>query len=99
MTYKPEEATVFHGDNEILVRYDYDKGEPMRWNGLTGVGTPEIPPSIEVCEVLYRGHWTPASHFSPAEHADWEQQIMDQLIEKQLEDGPPDWREGCSGDY
>lgn len=40
---------------KFRVMFDYDEGEPERWNGLTGVGNPETPPSLEITAVDFGG--------------------------------------------
>ena len=85
---KNHEAQVFvtdrdGGEVETWARYDYFPGQRGYWNGLKGEGCEEIPPSIEVTEVLYEGHWLPADYFTPGERAQWEEDIMEQIMEKE----------------
>jgi len=78
---KLPELKVWLGDVEVDCDYEYDRGEPERWNGLTGVGNPETPPSVYVTEVCVNGEWLPAEAFDQDQCDKWDQYVMDQLIE------------------
>jgi hypothetical protein len=68
-------------DRSALARFDYEPGEAERWNGLTGVGNPEIPASVEVTEVNIDGHWYGRIDLPPIDWDDLDQQVMDAIIE------------------
>lgn len=64
---KPNEMTVFIGDQEATARFDYEPEERQSWNGLTGVGHPGSPAAVCINEVSIGGsEWISAEHFSPA---------------------------------
>ena len=45
------------GPLDALVEYEYEAGEPERWNAMAGVGNPAIGPSVSVLGVLLNGRW------------------------------------------
>ncbi len=44
-------------DDEIycIVNACFIRGEPERWNGMTGVGNPETPDAVDFSEIYLRG--------------------------------------------
>lgn len=75
------ETTV--DDEPVTVRYDYEAGEPERWNGLTGVGNPASGPIVVVYEIKRSdGVWRTVDPKEP-----WlervEQEIIDVMIERE----------------
>ena len=70
-------AFVSLGDSEVSVSFDYDLGEPERWNGLTGVGNPEVPAYLELTSVLINGVWVGTEVFAEDWIARTEQHLLD----------------------
>ena len=73
-------------DRCVMARFDYDRGEPQRWNGLTGVGNPETPASVQVDDINIDGRWYGRDELPSVDWEDLEQQIMDKIIEIQSEE-------------
>jgi hypothetical protein len=75
-------------DEDAEVRYDYDAGEPERWNGLTGVGNPAIGPSVEIYEYrVGNGPWT-----SPTGKEPWIERVEQEIIDAEAESS---WTRHC----
>ena len=78
----PDHFEIDVDDLPMYFRYDYDRGERERWNGLTGVGNPEIPPSVMVTEVSLDGvTWNDPEMYPQLNMEVIEQEIMDKLAD------------------
>lgn len=48
---QPERKLFLHDDREVVVRYDYDKGEAQWFDAKAGVGSPGYPAEVVITEI------------------------------------------------
>ena len=68
---------VTFGGREVMVEFDYDRGEPQWFDAKAGVGSPGFPPSVEVVGFELDGEYTSL--------ADIEQQLIDAICAEERE--------------
>jgi hypothetical protein len=80
---KLPEFTVFHGDDEVPCRYEYDAGEEQWFDARAGVGSPGYPGGAWVTEVCIAGQWIDVESelFTQEQRDQWDQRITDLIIE------------------
>jgi hypothetical protein len=83
----PTEMTVTIGEQDVSVRYDYDRGEPQSWNGLTGVGSPGYDPCVEITEVRFpAGAWETPDRYPQIDWSMIEDEVLQRLAELYVEE-------------
>ena len=65
--------------HDFRVAFDFDPGEEQSWNGLTGVGSPGYPASVEITDVDFGAGWKPLEAYPQLNIAGIEQAIMDRI--------------------
>jgi hypothetical protein len=83
--YKCGKDTVFLGDKELTVKYDYFAGQPARLYGPPEKCCEGIPARVDIIEVLFEGSWISAQFLGREQSAIWEQQILDRIQTEEQE--------------
>ena len=85
MTAAPEKTLFLHDDREVVVRYDYDKGEREWFDHRAGVGGPGCDPSVTITEIdLGDGFVAPDRCGLPQRTIDGlEEQLMNRLCDEE----------------
>jgi hypothetical protein len=82
----PNEMELHNDLGPYRVRFDYYPGEPMRWNGLTGVGNPASDPSVAITEVNFGRGWESPDVYHEVDWSALESEVMEKLAELEAED-------------
>ena len=81
----PSEMTVFDGDKEFLVRFDYDPGERQWFNPLLGEGSPGYDATVTIYQINIGHGWEDAGIVPVLNLVKYEEQVLEQLQELERE--------------
>jgi hypothetical protein len=74
--------TVFAGDAEVLIEYEFTMGEEAKTNGPPERCYEGTSDEVAICGALINGEWVdPEDVFAPALIEKWEQAIIDSEYE------------------
>jgi hypothetical protein len=77
-------TTVWAGDTELTVEYEFTPGQRERIYGEPENCYPELPPECNVINVLINGSWVdPRDLFSETVVSRWEDKICEDMMETQ----------------
>jgi len=87
MTKTPERTLYLHDDREVVVRFDYDKGEREWFDHKAGVGGPGSDPKVEITEIDLGDGFVPPNRCGLPERiiTGLESQLLDRIQEEQAE--------------
>ena len=80
-----EIASKCLGDSEVLVEYEFDKGQRGRLYGPPENCCEEIEPSVTVIQVFVNGQWIDADCINEAIVERWQQELVESSIEDAVE--------------